>query len=127
MRARLLLVALLVMSAACASGGGAGDGGGGGGGNLNLLTAQDIQTNAISPGEPFYDTIQRVRPQWLAVRSGQPAPRVFIDGVNSGDLATLRTVNAGNVQEARFIRAESAAARFGGGFEGGVIEIVLRQ
>ena len=125
MRARLLFVALLALTSACASGGGAG--GGSGGGNLNLLTAQDIQTNQLSAGEPFYDTIQRMRPQWLAVRSGQPSPRVFIDGVNSGDLAILRTVNAGNVQEARFTRAESAAARFGGGFEGGVIEIVLRQ
>jgi hypothetical protein len=122
MRARLLSVALLIFAAACASAGGTT-----GGGNANLLTAQDIQTNAISQGEPLYNTIERVRPQWLSVRAGQPQPTVFIDGANAGNLGALRTVNAGTVQEVRFIRAEAAAARFGGGFEGGVIEVVLRQ
>jgi hypothetical protein len=123
MRARLLSVVLLLVATACASSGGAA----GGGGNANLLTAQDIQTNAISQGEPLYSTIERIRPQWLAVRAGQPEPAVFIDGANAGTLGALRTVNAGNVQEVRYIRAEAAAARFGGGFEGGVIEVVLRQ
>ena len=96
-------------------------------GNANLLTAQDIQTNAISQGEPLFNTIERVRPQWLSVRAGQPQPTVFIDGANAGDLGALRTVNAGTVQEVRYIRAEAAAARFGGVYEGGVIEVVLRQ
>ena len=123
MRARLLSVALLLFAAACASSGG----GTAGGGNANLLTAQDIQTNAISQGEPLFNTIERVRPQWLSVRAGQPQPTVFIDGANAGDLGALRTVNAGTVQEVRYIRAEAAAARFGGVYEGGVIEVVLRQ
>ena len=128
MRARMLSVALLILVAACASGGGGGaGGGGGGGGNANLLTQQDITTNALSVGEPLYETIQRVRPAWLAVRSGQPEPNVFIDGVNSGNLTALRTVNAGSVREVRFYRAEQAAARFGGGFEGGVIEVTRGQ
>jgi hypothetical protein len=122
MRARLLFIPLLVLIAACASAAG----GGGGGGNSQLLTTADIQTNAIA-GEPLWDTIQRMRPQWLSVRSGQPEPAVFIDGANAGNLQTLRTVNSSTVQEARFLRADQAAARFGGGFEGGVIEVVLRQ
>jgi hypothetical protein len=122
MRARLLSFAMLILLAACASGGGAG-GGGGGGGNSTLLTQQDITTNALSVGEPLNELIQRVRPAWLAVRSGQPEPNVFIDGVNSGTLTALRTVNAGSVREVRYYRPEQAAARFGGGFEGGVIEV----
>ena len=104
MRARLLSVSLLIFAAACASSGGTG-----GGGNANLLTAQDIQTNAISQGEPLYSTIERIRPQWLAVRAGQPEPNVFIDGANAGTLGALRTVNAGTVQEVRFIRRRSSA------------------
>lgn len=127
MRARLLSVALFVLVAGCASAAGGGAGGGGGGGSSNLLTQQDITTNAISVGEPLYDTIQRVRPAWLSVRAGQAQPTVFIDGVNSGNLTALRTVNAGTVQEARLYRAEEAAARFGGGFDGGVIDVKLRQ
>jgi hypothetical protein len=126
MRARLLSVALFVLLSACASGGGAA-GGGGGGGTSTLLTQQDIQTNQMSVGEPLFELIQRVRPAWLAVRSGQPEPNVFIDGVDSGRLTALRTVNAGSVREVRFYRPEQAAARFGGGFEGGVIEVTRGQ
>ena len=125
MRARVLLIALLVLAAACASSGTGG--GGGGGGNSNLLTQQDITSNALSVGEPLFETIQRVRPAWLAVRSGQPEPNVFIDGVNSGNLTALRTVNAGSVREVRYYRAEQAAARFGGGFDGGVIDVTRGQ
>jgi hypothetical protein len=130
MRARLLSVALLILLAACASGGGGGaaaGGGGGGGGNANLLTQADITSNQLSMGEPLNELIQRVRPAWLAVRSGQPEPTVYIDGVNSGNLTALRTVNAGSVREVRFYRAEQAAARFGGGNDGGVIEVTRSQ
>ena len=125
MRARLLSVALFILLSACASGGGAA--GGGGGGNTNLLTQQDITSNQISLGEPLNELIQRVRPAWLAVRSGQPEPNVFIDGVNSGNLTALRTVNVGTVREVRYYRPEQAAARFGGGFDGGVIEVTRGQ
>ena len=127
MRARLLSVALFILLSACASGGGAAGGGGGGGGNSTLLTQQDITTNQMSVGEPLFELLQRVRPAWLQVRSGQPEPNVFIDGVNSGNLTALRTVNAGSVREVRYYRAEQAAARFGGGFDGGVIEVTRGQ
>lgn len=121
MRARVLSLFLLVFAAACAASAG------GGGGNSTLLTAADLEANAISPGEPLYDTINRMRPQWLQIRSGTPEPAVFIDGANAGSLQTLRTVNAGNVQEVRYYRPEQSASRYGGGFEGGVIEVTRRE
>ena len=118
MRARAFSLVLTFFAAACAA-----SAGGGGGGNTNLLTAAAITEAAISPGEPLYDTIDRVRPQWLR----NPEPEVFIDGSNAGGTGALRTVNAGSVQEARYWRAEQASSRFGGIFDGGVIEVTLRE
>lgn len=122
MRARALTLVLTLFAAACAAS--AGGAAGGGGSNANMLTAATITESAISPGEPFYDTIDRIRPQWLR---GSPEPAVFIDGSNAGGIGALRTVNAGSVQEARYYRAEQASGRFGGVYDGGVIEVNLRE
>jgi hypothetical protein len=119
MKVRYLVLFLIALSSACASGSG-----GGAGGGANVLTAADLEP---VPSEILYDTVNRMRPQWLASRAGAPSPTVFIEGVQSGDSSTLRTLTAGRVQEVRFIRAEAATARFGAGYEGGVIEVVLRR
>ena len=130
MRARTfattLLVLLIAFSAACASGGG-GAAGGGGGGNANQVTATELAAAAQNAGEPLRETIQKIRPQWLVVRTGQPSPIVFIDGVNSGELQVLQTITTGRVDRVQYVRPEAAASRFGSGFEGGAIEVFLKR
>ena len=138
MRARIYVTTLLVLiaafSAACAAGGGGGaaggaaGGGGGGGGNANQLTATDLAAAALNAGEPLRETIQRVRPQWLVVRTGQPSPVVMFDGqAQSGDLSVLQTITAGRVERVTYIRPEAAASRYGPGYEGGAIDVVLKR
>jgi hypothetical protein len=120
MRVRFAILPMLVLAAACASAGA------GGGGNPNQLTATDL---ADASNEVLYETIQRVRPQWLQTRSGQPDPLVLIDGIESGTPSTLRTLTSGRVEVIRYIRPETAVSRFGAGrqYEGGVIEVLLKR
>jgi hypothetical protein len=125
--ATTLLVLLIAFSAACASGGAAGGGGGGGGGSANQVTATELAAAAQNAGEPLRETIQKIRPQWLVVRTGQPSPIVFIDGVNSGELNILQTITTGRVDRVAYVRPEAAASRFGSGFEGGAIEVFLKR
>lgn len=113
-----LLLTVMLVAGACASAGT------GGGGSANVLTAADLEA---SGGEPLYDTLERIRPQWLVTRSGQPNPVVLIDGVQSGGMGTMRTLTSGSVEEIRYIRPEAAASRFGRGFEGGAFEITLKH
>jgi hypothetical protein len=109
------------MSAACASGGA------GGGGNANQLTATELTAAAQNAGEPLMETLQRIRPQWLVVRTGQPSPIVRIDGVESGALNTLQTITTGRVDRIVYIRPEAAASRFGPNYEGGAFEVTLKR
>lgn len=126
MRARVhataFIVLLTVMSAACASGGA-----GGGGGSANELTATELAAAAQNGGEPLMETLQRIRPQWLVVRTGQPSPIVRIDGVESGSLNTLQTITTGRVDRIVYIRPEAAASRFGPNYEGGAFEVTLKR
>jgi hypothetical protein len=122
MQATPLVILLAVLAAACASGGG-----GGGGGSANQLTATELAAAAQNAGEPLMETLQRIRPQWLVVRTGQPSPMVMIDGVQSGSLNVLQTITTGRVDRIVYLRPEVAESRFGPGYEGGAFEVTLKR
>jgi hypothetical protein len=94
----------------------------------NVITYEElVSLSAVS----LYEAIQRLRPAWLRSRgpmSGGGAtrsyPQVFMDGVQLGDIETLKTLRRDGVRELRFIPARDATTRFGTGYMAGVIEIL---
>jgi hypothetical protein len=89
-------------------------------GNANLLVLENFDR----ANENAYEAIQRLRPQWLQARAGK-TPTITIDGVNSGSINELKTIQSSRVAEARYLRPEQTMSR-GPDFEGGAIEIKLR-
>ena len=83
------------------------------------LTADQIgQTSATTLDE----AIQSLRPRYLSSRGLiNHAPQVYVDGLRYGDTATLRTIRVAHVQEVRFLAANEATLRFGGGHMAGAI------
>jgi len=54
-------------------------------------------------------------------------PLTFLDGTRVGDIATLATMPADDLESVRVYSAAEAAGRFGFGADNGVIEIVTRR
>ena len=99
--------------------------------NRNLITNEELAT---LPALSAYEAVQRLRPAWLQSRgpmSGGAAtrsyPHVMMDGMQMGDINTLRDLRTDNVQELRFISARDATTRFGTGYMAGIIEIITRR
>ena len=94
----------------------------------NLITLDEMEAlSSLS----LYETIQRLRPAWLRSRgpmSGGGAtssyPQVFMDGVQMGNIETLKAMRMDGVRALRFIPARDATTRFGTGYLAGVIEIL---
>lgn len=98
--------------------------------NPNVIVSQELSelrdTNVM-------DAIQRLRPQWLRVRSrpsrlasegsATALPKVHIDSVPIGDANELEQVRASEVLEIRYLSAADASTRFGTGYTSGVILI----
>ena len=82
-----------------------------------------------------YDVIVRLRPNFFmsrgstSLRPGEDSrlPWVFLDGVEQGPIASLRTIPASNVAEIRLYRAWEATTQFGTGYMSGVIAIRTRR
>ena len=94
----------------------------------NVITFEELQPISTLS---LYGAIQRLRPAWLRSRgpmSGGGAtssyPQVFRDGIQLGDIETLRSLRIDGVKELHFIPARDATTRFGTGFLAGVIEIL---
>jgi hypothetical protein len=99
-------------------------------GDRNVITRAEILPAMLSA----YDVVQYRRPRWLLGRGtlpsdeGQPeAPLVYLEGVKYGNLETLRSINALEVAELRFLDARDATTRFGSGHTNGVIVVTLRR
>jgi hypothetical protein len=96
----------------------------------NALTAEEIAAEHANTGTA-YDAISRLRPNWLVARgvaaSGSEYAVVYVDGTQHGDLASLRSIPAYHVAEARFYDITQAGARYGvRGGTGGVIDVRLK-
>ena len=113
------LMLLLVASTACASGGSSD---GPPRGSNTLIIQAELEPLASLNA---YEAIQRLRPQWLQLRSTEQ-PVVFLDGSRMGGLEALRGIDAGSVLEIRRRSGRDATTRYGTGFGGGTIEVRTR-
>ncbi len=98
----------------------------------NLLTLEDLQSQ---PSGTAYDAVQRLRPNWLRMRStamGGGAgsvnlPRVFVDERDFGTLETLRDFHLDSLLEISYLSAADATTRYGTGYAGGIIHVRLKR
>ena len=128
MRARPLSVLLVsVLLAGCASGGGSDrptvrrD--------ANRISLEELET--LTTGTA-YDAVQRLRPAWLRARtssfSSEASPaEVFLDQRHYGALSSLRDFDLAAVSEILYMNARDATTRFGTGYPGGVIQVILKR
>ena len=85
------------------------------------------------PAGNLYEAVQRLRPIWLRGRGPfsttrpQSFAEVFVDDRYYGPLETLREFDVATVSEVLFLSGRDATTRFGTGYPGGVIQIILKK
>jgi len=121
--------ALLLLVAGCVSGAG---------GEGRPRTSQSSISQEELDGLPGFnvlEAVERLRPHWLrgrvttvrGVSSVRLFPKVFVDGVLSGELERLSQMTVVEAREIRFFSASDATTRFGTGYPGGVIEVLTKR
>ena len=99
----------------------------------NILTGEEI-ANTHADLNTAYDALSRLRPNWLAPHGAMTSSSavsnyatVFVDGQLTGDVNSLRNVQAYYVGEMRYYDASQAGARFGvRAGTTGAIEVILK-
>src|SRR2546422_9473598 len=127
-----LTIAGLVIASACSSGGAAStpDARPAPSQDRNLLTQEELQRTSASN---LFDAIRILRPQWLRQsptiirQGGEGSLLVYLDGVQFGDPSSLRQISLLVVQEARYLSASEAQARYGTQDLHGVIAVTTRH
>ena len=100
-------------------------------GNPDLITSEELRDPTVSFMAADV-AIQFLRPRWLRSRLSTPAggrnfAYVFMDGGPFGNIRTLRSLQASDIREARFINPADATTRYGTGYPGGVIALASRR
>lgn len=92
----------------------------------NVITVEELADVQAQNG---YEAIERLRPQWFMTRGGAGAdvPVLFIENARQASLEGLRSLSVDMIEEMRFINARDATTRWGTGFQGGVIQVILRN
>lgn len=96
----------------------------------NVITTAEIQSANVATA---YDVIAMYRANFLNSRGPnsillkQPKePTVYLDNVEFGTIASLRTIQASNIAEIRFIEGWDAMTKYGSDHVAGVIQIFTR-
>jgi hypothetical protein len=127
MRIVISSIVLTLVLTGCASAGSAG----GQRSNPNVITTAELRP-ADPEGLNVFQAIQRMRPQWLRGRGvatftgGSELPRVLVEEAPFGEVDDLRSMDAYDIEELRFLSAADATTRFGTGYQAGVILVYLR-
>lgn len=101
-----------------------------GAGGRDVLFAADL-VHADAP--TVYEAILEVRPDFFDRRAklevnGRSAPvRVFVDGVNMGDIDALRTLPLGPVTSVRYVEPGDAEFRWAHGVNGAAILVTTAR
>jgi hypothetical protein len=98
-----------------------------------FLAAEEILAANVDRGT-VYDAISRLRPNWLTRGTTSYDPPttefavVFVDGRRLGELESLRSIDANQIEDVRYYSAAEAGGRFGlqGGLSG-VIEVSMKK
>ena len=101
--------------------------------STTLLASDEILAANLDNGT-VYDAISRLRPNWLGRGTTSYDPPttelaiVFVDGRRLGELESLRSLDANQIENARYFSAAEAGPRFGlqGGLSG-VIEVTMKK
>jgi hypothetical protein len=106
-------------------------GSGGSGSDRNRITREQLET---LPSLSAFEAVERYHRDWLQGRSslvrsdtGRSYPEVFADGRPYGGVETLHQFPTETVEEILFISAPDATTRYGTGYPGGIINLVLRR
>ena len=99
--------------------------------NPNVLIEEDILGAEATDA---YEVVQRLRPNWLRRRGptsrrspGSGDVTVYVDGVQYGDVSTLRSMPVGDMVGMAYFSAADATVKFGGRQGGAVIEVYTRR
>ncbi len=128
----VLVLVLAAVVSACASAADPASGGGGETGRSSTLIVR-AQLAQYS-GRTAMEAVQQFNRRWLrTTQRGGDAwyARVVIDGGRGvenrdGDFGRLRRLRAVDVESMRFLNNTTANAKYGPGFNGGVIEVTSR-
>lgn len=104
---------------------------GGGPSRTGPIHAEDITSVAATSA---YDVVRQLRRGWLisrgpiSVSDPRPAfPKVYMDGVDVGELGFLRSIAATDVGEIEFLSTQESNLRYGSGHFGGIILVTTRR
>ncbi len=95
------------------------------------ITQEELQ--ALPSGTAF-EAVERFHPNWLRGRAGTVRtdtglsyPHVFVDGRPFGTAESLHQFGTESIEEIRFINPADATTRYGTGYTGGIIEVILKR
>jgi hypothetical protein len=125
---RLIVCSLAVVAIACAPPRSYAPGGV----DTQIITEEEIDASRAATA---YEAIQKLRANFLSYRGetslnrnqSQPFPTVYVDGMEFGQIASLRTIPASQVSTIRLYRSWEATTKFGTGKMGGVIAVTTRH
>ncbi len=90
------------------------------------------QIEALADGTAFM-IIQLLRPRWLAARTQATLlipeaayAHVFVDELSFGPLSSLEQVSSNVIERIEYLDALNATTRYGTGYLGGIIRIIIR-
>lgn len=103
-----------------------------GGADSQIITEEEVDASRSTTA---YEVIQKLRANFLSYRGetslnrnqSQPFPTVYVDGMEFGPVASLRTIPASQVSSIRLYRSWEATTKFGTGKMGGVIAVTTRH
>jgi hypothetical protein len=103
-----------------------------GGVDSQIITEEEIDASRAATA---YEAVQKLRANFLSYRGetslnrnqSQPFPTVYVDGMEFGQIASLRTIPASQVSTIRLYRSWEATTKFGTGKMGGVIAVTTRH
>lgn len=127
--AKLALFLFAPLALGCAASGGAPHQATGS--NRNLINREQLEA---LPSITARDAVERLHRDWLRGRagsvqtvSGRVYPVVFVNSRPFGELPVLRQFGTEEIEEIRFLSASDATTRFGTGYPGGIINLILRR
>jgi hypothetical protein len=101
------------------------------GSNRNLITREQLEA---MPSTTARDVIDRLHRDWLRGRggtiqsaTGRVYPKVFVDSRPYGEIDVLYGFGTETIEEIRYISASDATTRFGTGYPGGIINLIMRR
>lgn len=99
--------------------------------NRNLITRDQLEA---LPSITARDAIERLHREWLRGRggtiqsaTGRVYPKVFVDDRPYGEIEVLYGFGTEAIEEIRYISASDATTRFGTGYPGGIINLIMRR